>query len=121
MAKIYEASDTILVGQQISYIGRFEPTKIYTLLYFDGISSQYCVKRFNLETAPQTVEFSLLTDNPESSMILFFDDEIPVAQIDGKEYNLEELGEIRGYRALGNKLDLKRIKKAIKTPVLSLE
>jgi len=67
------------------------------------------------------VEFSLLTDSPDSSMILFFDEEIPIAQIDGKEYNLAELGEIRGYKALGNKLDFKKIKKAIKIPLLSLE
>jgi topoisomerase-4 subunit A len=120
-AKIYEASDTVLVGQQIAYIARFEATKIYTLLYFDGIGCQYCLKRFNLDTAPQTVEFSLLTDSPDSSLILFFDDETPVAQIDGKEYNFAKLGEIRGYKALGNKLDFKKIKKALKIPVLSLE
>jgi topoisomerase-4 subunit A len=121
MAKIYEASETILVGQQIFYIARYESSKIFTLLYFDGIGSQYCVKRFNLENAPQTTEFSLLTDNPESSMLLFFDEEVPMAQIDGKEYNLAEFGEIRGYKAIGSKLDFRRIKKAIKIPLLTLE
>ncbi len=120
-AKIYEASDTILVGQQIAYIARYESSKVYTLLYFDGLSSQYCVKRFNLENAPQTTEFSLLTDSPESSMLLFYDEETPIAQIDGKEYNLEELGEIRGYKAIGNKLDFKRIKKAVKVEMLVME
>jgi len=121
MAKIYEASETILVGQQIFYIARYESSKIFTLLYFDGAGSQYCVKRFNLENAPQTTEFSLLTDSPESSMLLFFDEEVPMAQIDGKEYNLAELGEVRGYKAIGSKLDFKKIKKAIKIPLLALE
>ncbi len=120
-AKIYETSETILVGQQIAYIARYESSKIYTLLYFDGAGSQYCVKRFNLENAPQTTEFSLLTDSPESSMILFYDDELPIAQIDGKEYNLAELGEVRGYKAIGSKLDLKRVKKAVKVPALVME
>ncbi|MDR1811720.1 MAG: DNA gyrase/topoisomerase IV subunit A [Candidatus Fibromonas sp.] len=120
-AKIYEASDTILVGQEIAYIARYESSKIYTILYFDGLSSQYCVKRFNLENAPQTTEFSLLTDSPESSMLLFYDEETPIAQIDGKEYDLEELGEVRGYKAIGNKLDFKRIKKALRVPTLVME
>jgi len=121
IAKIYEASDTILVGQQIAYIARYESSKIYTLLYFEGLNSQYCLKRFNLENAPQTTEFSLLTDSPESSMILFCDDETPIAQIDGKEYDLTELGEVRGYKAIGNKLDFKRIKKAVMVPMLVME
>ncbi|MDR0517724.1 MAG: DNA gyrase/topoisomerase IV subunit A [Fibromonadaceae bacterium] len=117
-AKIYEASETILVGQQIAYIARFENSKIFTLLYFDGQGLQYCVKRFSLENAPQTAEFSLLTDNPDSTMLLFFDEEEAIAQIDGKEYNLAEIGEIRGYKAIGNRLDFKKIKKAIKVPAL---
>jgi len=120
-AKIYDASDKILVGQQIAYIARYESSKIYTLLYFDGASLQYCLKRFNLENAPQTVDFSLLTDNPNSSMLLFFDEENPIAQIDGKEYNLEEMAEVRGFRAIGNKLDFKKIKKAVKVPALVME
>jgi len=117
-AKIYEAAETVLVGQDITYIARYECSKIYTVLYFDGLSSQYCLKRFNLETAPQTTEFSLVTDSSDSSMLLFFDDELPIAIIDGKEYNLAEMGEVRGYKAIGNKLDFKRIKKAVKVPAL---
>jgi topoisomerase-4 subunit A len=117
-AKIYDAEDTVLVGQQINYIARYESSKIYTVLYFDGLSSQYCVKRFNLENAPQTTEFSLLTDSSESSMLLFFDEESPIAQIDGKEYDLADFSEVRGYKAIGSKLDFKRIKKAVKVPVL---
>ncbi|MDR3000163.1 MAG: DNA gyrase/topoisomerase IV subunit A [Fibromonadaceae bacterium] len=117
-AKIYEANETVLVGQQITYIARYESSKIYTLLYFDGAGSQYCVKRFNLENAPQTAEFSLLTDSPASSMLLFYDEDLPIAQIDGKEHNLAELAEVRGFRAIGNKLDFKRIKKAVKVPAL---
>lgn len=117
-AKIYEANETILVGQQVAYIARYESSKVYTLLYFDGTSSQYCAKRFNLENAPQTTEFSLLTDSPASSMLLFFDEDLPIAQIDGKEYNLAEMAEIRSFRAIGNKLDFKRIKKAVKIPAL---
>jgi topoisomerase-4 subunit A len=119
-AKIYEAGDAILVGQQIEYISRFESSKIFTVLYFDGVGSQYCVKRFNLENAPQTTEFSLLTESPDSVMLLFFDEETPLAQIDGKEYNLKKLGEVRGYKAIGNKLDFKRIKKVAKVPELVL-
>ncbi|MDR2580826.1 MAG: DNA gyrase/topoisomerase IV subunit A [Fibromonadaceae bacterium] len=118
LAKIYDANETILVGQHIAYIARYESSKVYTVLYFDGLSSQYCVKRFNLENAPQTVEFSLLTDSPDSSMLLFFDEKTPIAYIDGKEHNLLKLGETRGYKALGNKLDLKRVKKAVKVPAL---
>jgi topoisomerase-4 subunit A len=120
-AKIYETSDAILVGQQIAYIARYENSKIFTVLYFDGLASQYCVKRFSLENAPQTVEFSLLTDSPDSSMLLFFDDDVPIAQIDGKEYNLAKLGEVHGFRAIGNKLELKKIKKAVKIPPLLLK
>jgi len=118
IAKIYDANDTILVGQQIAYIARFECSKIFTVLYFDGLGKQFCVKRFNLENAPQTTEFSLLTDNEDSSMLLFFDENPPIAQIDGKEYNLAKLSEVRGYKALGNKLDFKKIKKALKVPAL---
>ncbi|MCL2207589.1 MAG: DNA gyrase/topoisomerase IV subunit A [Fibromonadales bacterium] len=118
IAKIYETSETVLVGQEIAYIARYECSKIYTVLYYDGLSLQYCVKRFNLENAPQTTEFSLITDSAESSMLLFFDDELPIAQIDGKEFDLAELCEVRGYKAIGSKLAFKKIKKAIKVPAL---
>jgi len=125
MAQICEFSEPLLVGTEILLIQRFEPTQVFSILYFEGGNFNYYVKRFNLEGAPTTTEFSLLSDHPETRLIELFDEDEPKALIEyqgqGKDVTREvlelaEIAEVHGYKALGSKFTAKKIRKVMKAP-----
>lgn len=125
-AQVYEFSDPLLVGSEVLYVQRFEPTQVFSILYFEGGNYNYYVKRFHLENAPATSEFPLLTDHPETRLIEFFDEDEPKALIEyqgpGREVTREvlelaEIAEVHGYKALGSKFTAKKIRKVMKAPV----
>jgi len=124
-AQIYDFSEPLLVGSDILYLQRFEPSQVFSILYFEGGNFNYYVKRFNLENAPTTNEFSLLTDHPDTRLIEFFDEDEPKALVEfqgqGKEVvrevlDLSEIAEVHGYKALGSKFTAKKIRKVMKAP-----
>lgn len=125
MAQICEFSEPLLVGTEILLIQRFEPTQVFSILYFEGGNFNYYVKRFNLEGAPTTTEFSLLSDHPETRLIELFEEDEPKALIEyqgqGKDVTREvlelaEIAEVHGYKALGSKFTAKKIRKVMKAP-----
>ena len=58
-ARVHDMADPILVGTGIKYIHKFDPTQVFTILYFEGGNFNYMVKRFNLEGCPMTTEFKV--------------------------------------------------------------
>jgi topoisomerase-4 subunit A len=129
IARIYDFSDPILVGTDVLWVGRFDPEsvgdQIFSILYFDGANFTYYVKRFTLEGAPSTTDFSLITDHADSRLIEFFDDLEPKALVEyqttGKEIQRELLdltvvADVKSYKALGSKFTAKKVRKVMKAP-----
>lgn len=118
-ARVHDMADPILIGTGIKYIHKFDPTQVFTILYFEGSNFNYMVKRFNLEGCPMTTEFSLITDHKDSQMVEFFatDDarqlmEYQVGrEVQKEELDLTEVADVKGYKALGSKFTAKKVKR----------
>lgn len=95
-------------------VEKFHPKKPVSAVYIDGHSKQYMVKRFMVETTTLDKEFNFISDAIGSRLVLATtkdDPEVEVELIKGKSkekvketFNLEELIDIKGWKALGNRL-----------------
>jgi len=129
IARIYDVADTVLVGTDVLWVGRHNAKEVadqvYSILYFDGTNFTYYVKRFTLDGAPATTDFSLVTEHVDTRLIEFFDELEPKAlveyQTSGKEIqreilDLTEVADVRSYKALGSKFTAKKVRKVMKAP-----
>lgn len=103
----YESERTMLVE-------KFHPDRVVTAIYVDGESKQHMVKRFEIETTTVDKEFIFITESIGSRLVYVSTAESPEVEVEvskgkgkGKSVqtiNLEEFIEVRGWKALGNRL-----------------
>lgn len=109
----YEQNEVLLVK-------KFETDLPITAVYYDGGQKLHFIKRFNIETSSLDKKFLFISDAKNSKLLLASTDRRPRFEIvpakgttaDAKsaEYIVEDLVEIRGWRALGNKLPMDKFK-----------
>lgn len=107
----YDAPNIVLIE-------KFDPDKILSAIYFDGGSKTYYVKRFQIETTTLNKNFNFISDHKNSYLKLISTEKQPQARvtlIKGKEeeemeYDLDMLIDVKGWKALGNKLSTYEIK-----------
>ena len=102
-------------------VEKFNDKKPVSAIYVDGDSKQYMVKRFMVETSTPDKEFNFISETIGSRLILATTSETPEVQLEvikgkGKEktaetLNLEDLIDIKGWKALGNKLSQYKVVK----------
>jgi topoisomerase-4 subunit A len=102
-------------------VEKFNDQKPVSAIYVDGDSKQYMVKRFMVETSTSDKEFNFISETIGSRLILATTTETPEVQLEaikgkGKEkttetLNLEDLIDIKGWKALGNKLSQYKVVK----------
>jgi topoisomerase-4 subunit A len=95
-------------------IEKFDPEKIFTVVHFDNKSKNYLVKRFAFENTPPGKETSIISDENGSKLVFISGSPQPVAKVDqlkGKtqtpetvELNLAELIDVKGMKAMGNRV-----------------
>lgn len=127
----YEAKDIVSLS-------KFIPDGIITALYFDGASKLYYVKRFRIETTTIDKKFLFISDEKGSKLILASIDVYPRIEMTYKkdnqsglikeEVNLDEIAEVRGWKAMGSKLSTFKVQqitplasKIVETPVVEQE
>jgi topoisomerase-4 subunit A len=103
----YEPEKTLVVE-------KFNVNKPVSAVYVDGESKQYMAKRFMIETSTADKEFGFISEGIGSRLIVATTSETPeveVEEVKGKDkekktkvVNLEEVVDIKGWKALGNKL-----------------
>jgi topoisomerase-4 subunit A len=103
----YEPEKTLVVE-------RFNVNKPVSAVYVDGESKQYMAKRFMIETSTADKEFGFISEGIGSRLVVATTSETPeveVEEVKGKDkekktkvVNLEEVVDIKGWKALGNKL-----------------
>lgn len=108
------------VSNEVLIVKKFDPKTLITALYYDGANKQHFIKRFTIETSSLDKKFSFISDNKNSKLILATTDKRPVLELilakpDAKgltdyTYNIEELIDIRGWKAMGNKLPKEKFK-----------
>jgi topoisomerase-4 subunit A len=112
LANRYEPNDVIKLY-------KLTKNTIVSAIYFDGENQHYYAKRFQIETTSLGKKFSFLSDHPKSKLLAAAADEqvqvkIHYVKADKKEetavYDLDMLAEVRGWKALGNRLPYAKIK-----------
>lgn len=102
-------------------IEKYDPEKIFSAVHVDGKSKNYLVKRFVFESQSLGKQTSLISDEAGSKLILISGASQPVVsveQLKGKEQtpetveiNLAELIDVKGMKAMGNRLSQYPVKK----------
>ncbi|MFN3840256.1 MAG: DNA gyrase/topoisomerase IV subunit A [Cyclobacteriaceae bacterium] len=102
-------------------VEKFNPKKPVSAVYVDGESKQYMVKRFLIETSTPDKEFGFISDAIGSRLVLATlsdEPEVELELLKGKakdkvveQVNLEDLIDVKGWKALGNRLSQHRVTK----------
>lgn len=110
----YEPEKTILVE-------KFNPKKVISAVYWDGETKQHFVKRFMIETNTLDKEFNFISESIGSRLEYVTTSETPEVELEvvkgkGKEketltVNLEEIIDVKGWKALGNRLSQYKVTK----------
>jgi topoisomerase IV subunit A len=103
----YEPEKTLMVE-------KFNPEKAVSAVYVDGESKQYMVKRFMIETSTVDKEFGFISEGIGSRLVVVTTSETPEIEMEVQKakdkpkktevVNLEEVVDIKGWKALGNRL-----------------
>ena len=97
--------------EQIEQIEKFNPNKIWTLVYWDDDQKYTYIKRFVLESS--TRKQSFLGDNPMNKVLLLTDEKYPNIQIsfadgdsfrEAQQIDANTFALIKGFRAKGKRI-----------------
>jgi topoisomerase IV subunit A len=117
----YEVADLDLMRRfdpkEIINIQKFDPQTVINSVYYDGLKGWTMVKRFQIETSTNNQRFNYLTEH-KSSKLLFasikenprikYSMKVKSKKIEG-EINIAEFIDVKGWKALGNKLSDQRL------------
>jgi topoisomerase-4 subunit A len=100
-------------------IEKYDPKKVYSVIHLDGKSKNYMVKRFMFEAVATGKQVSIISDEPGSKLIHVAKASqlVKIVQLKGKEQtpetievNLADLIDVKGMKAMGNRLSQLPIK-----------
>lgn len=101
-------------------IEKYNPDKVFSVIYIDGKSKNYYLKRFTFENITTNKRVSFISEDNSSKMVLLSglrEPKIELEILKGKSQveekntiNLTDLIDIKGMKALGNRLSLHIIK-----------
>ena len=105
--------------QNIMLIEKFEPEKVVSAVYLEGESKHFYVKRFRVETSSINKKFNFIGETKGSKLIVSTTDRSPQIEIGYIQkgakkvsvYDVDVLIDIKGWKAIGNKLPNHKIKK----------
>ncbi len=107
--------------EKVLHLEKFNPEKPIAAVYIDGESKQYMVKRFMIETSTADKEFGFISEGIGSRLIVATTAESPEVEMEvskGKDkpkksqiVNLEELVDLKGWKAMGNRLSEYKVMK----------
>ncbi|WP_138483624.1 DNA gyrase/topoisomerase IV subunit A [Dyadobacter bucti] len=116
------------VSNEVLLVKKFDPKLAITALYYDSGQKYHFIKRFNIETSSLDKKFLFISDSKNSKLLLASTDKRPRLEVIipktaqkeeiHEEYLIEELVDIRGWRAMGNKLPSDKFKEVRWLPSL---
>ena len=114
--------------QKIIRVEKFSPETVITAVHYDGSNKEYYVKRFQIETTTVDKPFSYISEADNSRLMFASTHPSPIASYTasspgkGKEkveVNLGEFIDVKGWKAMGNKLDRRKVSRLkFKEPAL---
>jgi len=119
IARLYQSKITTHFDDDILSIEKYNPKKIYSVVYIHGELKQYYVKRFQIENTDKALEF--LEQDNESKLIQLSDDYKPQIEIVFKKekndkeskkekHALADFIAVKGIKARGKRLTTKPVK-----------
>ena len=117
----YEVSEADLTKKydtkELLHIGKFGEKLVVNVVYYDGAKKWTMVKRFHIETTTDNTPYSFITEHRSSKLFFVSVKPKPSILYDVKvknektEYELAiaDFIEVKGWKALGNKLEETRI------------
>ncbi len=106
--------------KKVELVAKYEPDMVITAVHYEGKQKDYYVKRFQIETTTLDKSFSFIGESSGSKLISATIVEKPLVEfnVKGKAREKEKVRlelvsfiEIKGWKALGNKLDRRTITK----------
>jgi topoisomerase IV subunit A len=105
--------------RQVHTIAKYNEKNAISCIYYDGDQKNYHLKRFVIETSTLDKKFLFITDHNRSEMLMVSYDKKPRVEIQFKKlrksetetmvFRIEEMIEVKGWKALGNKLNYEKI------------
>ncbi|MFI5137405.1 MAG: DNA gyrase/topoisomerase IV subunit A [Sphingobacteriales bacterium] len=102
-------------------IEKYNPAKVYSVVHIDGKSKNYMVKRFMFENTAIGKQTSIISDENGSKLVLISGATQPVIKVEqlkgreqtpeALEIDLTTLIDVKGMKAMGNRLSQHTIKK----------
>src|SRR5690606_13156177 len=96
---------------------------IITAVYYDGNQKVHYIKRFMIETSTVDKKFLFISDSKGSKLLLASVDQRPrlkltiqraaKGEFETEELLAETMVDVRGWRAIGNKINAVKIKEAV--------
>jgi topoisomerase-4 subunit A len=121
---IYELSGFDLSSHfddNLVLIEKYDPERVYAVVHMEGKSKNYYIKRFVFEKTAEGKKTSIIAEEPGSKFILISGAKNPKVQLDvlkGKtqtpdtlEQDLSELIDVKGMKAMGNRLSQHEVQK----------
>jgi topoisomerase IV subunit A len=107
--------------EKTMHLEKFNPKKAVSAVYVDGESKQYMVKRFMIETSTADKEFGFISEGIGSRLVVVSTAESPEIEMEVQKSkdkpkkmekaSLDEIVDIKGWKALGNRLSEYKITK----------
>ncbi|AMR30203.1 DNA topoisomerase IV [Mucilaginibacter sp. PAMC 26640] len=105
---------------KMAVIEKYDPAKVFAVVYYEGKSKNYMVKRFMFEHTVIGKHTSIISEEPGSKLIIISGAAQPVVKVEqqkGKalvpetaELNLTDLIDVKGMKAMGNRLSVHLVK-----------
>ncbi len=109
--------------ENILLIEKFDPEKVISCVYYEGGNKSFFVKRFKIETTTIGKPFCFISESKGSSLTVVTTDHQPQVELTYKNpkakiketsiYDFDMLIDVKGWRAMGNKLsqgDISKVK-----------
>jgi len=98
--------------EELIWISKFDPNEVVEAVYYDGDKGWTMVKRFIIETTSTGSRFKFITEHKDSRLIYAHAGIDPLLEYTWKSKNqkytketrLSEFIEVKGWKALGNRL-----------------
>nr|WP_020530661.1 DNA gyrase/topoisomerase IV subunit A [Flexithrix dorotheae] len=114
-------------AKNVAILEKYDPQKIVSAIHYEGKNKTYYVKRFQIEATTPNKKYLFISDSPASKLTVvatFQQPEVEVQtknsqkQVEWQKIKLDEFIDVKGWRAIGNKLSYdKVIKIKMTTPV----
>lgn len=108
-------------ADKIVHIEKYDPQSVFSVVHYDGKTKTYYAKRFKIETNSLNKRFVFISEEPGSKLETFSSaDDVIVEYVYTKpksrerkttEVQLDEFIDVKGWKAIGNKLSSDNIKK----------